>query len=135
MIQKDTDVLIDQPGDIRFFLNQGLLKPILTLLPQDHEPHSELKMTPSFSTLSGEFEALYRFRGFFAHAGTPVDRLHKLEKALKKAIESPQFREYNETKFMSLLGSSYRDIQGSRELIAAAIETYRQKFNKTDDCE
>jgi len=134
LILNQTDALIEQPGDVRAYINGGLMQPILTLLPQPHQPHLELPRTPSFADLSGDYHMLYRFRGFFSHAATPPERLRYLERVFQLAFDSAIFQSYNRANYMNLLGSSYRDSASARALIAEAVSAYRQLLGRDTNC-
>lgn len=120
------DVLFEQPGDVRQFLDAGQLKPVLSFLDERPEAFSDV---PTHGEVGADFSALNRFRGFWIHPDVPEDRKRYLERVLAKAWETEGFQEFNESKFMHLV-NSYRDSDGARELIDQAIETYIEVYEK-----
>ncbi len=120
------DALFEQPGDVRKFLDAGLFKPILTLLK---EAPSAFADVPSLTDAGLDFEPLYRFRGFFVHKGAPAERVAWLQWAFQKAFCETSYQDFNESKYMTLI-ESFRDTEGSRELISNTIEQYRGVYKQ-----
>lgn len=120
------DALFEQPGDVRKFLDAGKFKPILTILKERPEAFADI---PSLADVGLDFEPLFRFRGFYVHAGTPQDRVEWLQWAFQKAFCEKSYQDFNESKFMNLI-ESFRDTDGSRELIAATIDQYRAVYKE-----
>jgi tripartite-type tricarboxylate transporter receptor subunit TctC len=74
-----------------------------------------------------DFEPLFRFRGFYVHAGAPEDRVEWLQWAFQKAFCETGYQEFNERKYMNLI-ESFRDVDGARDLITATIAQYRDVY-------
>jgi tripartite-type tricarboxylate transporter receptor subunit TctC len=121
LIRGDADALVEQPGDVRPFLDRQLIKPILTLLP---ERIAGFEKVGSLGDLAPGFPNLMRFRGFFASGDLPAERLRYLEEAFHQAYETESFKRFNREKYMDQLGG-YRDTQGAIELIREIEEVYR----------
>jgi tripartite-type tricarboxylate transporter receptor subunit TctC len=120
------DALFEQPGDVRTFLDAGKFKPILTLLK---ERPAAFANVPSLTDAGLDFDPLYRFRGFYVHKDAPADRVKWLQWAFQKAYCQPSYQKYNEGKFMTLI-ESFRDTQGSRDLITKTIAQYRAVYKE-----
>jgi len=120
------DALFEQPGDVRSFLDAGKFKPILTILKEAPAAFADV---PSLADVGLEFEPLFRFRGFYAPAGAPEDRVKWLQWAFQKAYCEKSYQEYNEGKFMTLI-ESFRDTDGARELITSTISQYRDVYKE-----
>ncbi len=120
------DALFEQPGDVRNFLDAGKFKPILTLLKERPSAFADV---PSLTDVALDFEPLYRFRGFYVHKDAPADRVKWLQWAFQKAYCEPSYQKYNESKFMTLI-ESFRDTQGSRDLIGTTIKQYRDVYKE-----
>ena len=118
------DALFEQPGDVRTFLDAGKFKPILTLLKEAPEAFADV---PDMADAGLDFEPLLRFRGFYVKAGTPEDRVKWLQWAFQKAYCQEDYQAYNESKFMTLI-ESYRDTDGSKELITNTVSQYRDVY-------
>jgi tripartite-type tricarboxylate transporter receptor subunit TctC len=118
------DALFEQPGDVRNFLDSGKFKPILTILKERPSAFADV---PSLSDVALDFDPLFRFRGFYVHKGIPQDRLEWLQWAFQKAYCEESYQKYNESKFMTLI-ESFRDTEGSRELINTTVKQYRDVY-------
>jgi len=120
------DALFEQPGDVRSFLDAGKFKPILTLLKDRPAAFADV---PSLADKGFAFEPLLRFRGFYAHKGTPEDQVKWLQWAFQKAFCEKSYQDYNESKFMNLI-ESFRDTEGAQELITSTISQYRGVYKE-----
>lgn len=120
------DALFEQPGDVRKFLDAGKFKPILTILKDAPEAFADI---PSLTDAGLDFEPLFRFRGFYVKAGTPEDRVKWLQWAFQRAYCGEGYQKYNDSKFMNLI-ESYRDTEGSKELITSTIAQYRDVYKE-----
>ena len=120
------DALFEQPGDVRKFLDAGKFKPILTILKERPAAFADV---PSLTDAGLDFEPLFRFRGFYVHAGAPADRVEWLQWAFQKAFCEESYQAFNESKFMNLI-ESFRDTDGSKELITNTIAQYRDVYKQ-----
>ena len=118
------DALFEQPGDVRKFLDAGKFKPILTILKERPSVFADV---PSLTDAGLDFEPLYRFRGFYVHKEAPADRVKWLQWAFQKGFCQPSYQKFNDSKFMTLI-ESYRDTQGSRDLITTTVGQYRDVY-------
>lgn len=124
LIGKQVDVLFEQPGDVRQFLESGEMKPILTFLPERPEAFKDV---PVHSEVGADFEPLYRFRGFYVRKGVPAERVAFLEAACAEGFKSADYQAFNKSKYMDVI-DSYRDSAGTVELINASVETYQEVY-------
>ncbi|NKC15505.1 MAG: tripartite tricarboxylate transporter substrate binding protein [Gammaproteobacteria bacterium] len=120
------DALFEQPGDVRKFLDSGLFKPILSILK---ESPAAFAGVPNLSEVGLDFEPLLRFRGFYVHAGAPAERVEWLQWAFQKAYCEKSYQDFNESKFMTLI-ESFRDTDGSKQLITSTIKQYRDVYEQ-----
>ena len=120
------DALFEQPGDVRKFLDAGKFKPILTILKEAPEAFADV---PSLTDAGLDFDPLFRFRGFYVKAGTPDDRVEWLQWAFQKAFCEDSYQQFNESKYMNLI-ESFRDTDGSKELINNTIAQYRDVYKQ-----
>jgi tripartite-type tricarboxylate transporter receptor subunit TctC len=120
------DALFEQPGDVRKFLDSDMFKPILTILKDRPDAFSDV---PSLTDAGMDFEPLLRFRGFYVNADAPEDRVKWLQWAFQKAYCEESYQAYNESKFMNLI-DSYRDTEGSKELITSTVAQYRDVYKE-----
>lgn len=126
LIRGDVDLLFEQPGDVRPFLDRKLIKPILTLLP---ERPSAFPEAASLGDIGVKMATLLRFRGFYVHKQVPEAHRKYLEWAFAEAFKSRRYQKFNRKKYMDLI-DSYRDTEGSRELLDEAVGTYRQAYQR-----
>jgi tripartite-type tricarboxylate transporter receptor subunit TctC len=120
------DALFEQPGDVRKFLDAGKFKPILTILKKRPDAFADV---PSLTDAGLDFDPLFRFRGFYVHKGTPADRIEWLQWAFQKAYCQPSYQKFNDSKYMTLI-ESYRDTEGSKDLITTTIGQYRDVYKQ-----
>jgi tripartite-type tricarboxylate transporter receptor subunit TctC len=118
------DALFEQPGDVRKFMDAGKFKPILTLLKERPSAFADV---PSLTDAGLDFDPLFRFRGFYVHKDAPADRVKWLQWAFQKAYCEDSYQKYNESKYMTLI-ESFRDTEGSKELITKTIAQYRDVY-------
>ena len=118
------DALFEQPGDVRNFLDADQFKPILTIF--DERP-GVFADTPTHREMGMDFDPLLRFRGFYVHADAPADRVEWLQWAFQRAYCEDSYQAFNESKFMTVI-DSYRDTDGSKELITATVGQYRDVY-------
>jgi len=118
------DALFEQPGDVRKFMDAGKFKPILTLLKERPDAFADV---PSLTDAGLDFDPLFRFRGFYVHKDAPADRVEWLQWAFQKAYCQDSYQKYNDSKYMTLI-ESYRDTEGSKELITKTIAQYRDVY-------
>ena len=126
LIGGHVDVLFEQPGDVRNFLDSGQMKPILSFLDERPEAFAD---APTHREVGADFEALTRFRGFYVRKGVPQDRIDYLAAACAAAFNNPDYAAFNESKYMHII-DSFRDTEGSIELINGAVETYRAMYER-----
>jgi tripartite-type tricarboxylate transporter receptor subunit TctC len=120
------DALYEQPGDVRKFLDSGDFKPILTIF---NERPGVFANVPTHKEMGMDFEPLLRFRGFYVHKDAPSDRVEWLKWAFQRGYCQDSYQKFNESKFMTVI-DSYRDTEGSIELINATIPQYRAVYKQ-----
>ena len=126
LIGGQVDVLFEQPGDVRSFLDSGTMKPVLTFLDSRPDVFADV---PTHIEAGADFDALTRFRGFYVKKGVPQDRLSFLQAACDAGFKEESYAAFNEKKYMHLI-DSYRDTQGSIELINGAVDTYQTIYKQ-----
>ena len=126
LIGGQVDVLFEQPGDVRSFLDAGTMKPVLTFLNERPDVFADV---PTHLEVGADFEALQRFRGFYVKKGVPSDRLTFLQQACAAGFEEESYAAFNKKKYMHLI-NSYRDTAGSIKLINSAVDTYRAMYKQ-----
>ncbi len=118
------DALFEQPGDVRNFLDADQFKPILTIFDERPDAFAD---TPTHREAGMDFDPLLRFRGFYVHADAPADRVEWLQWAFQRGYCEDSYQAFNESKFMTVI-DSYRDTDGSKELITRSIDQYREVY-------
>ncbi len=124
LIGGHVDLLFEQPGDVRNFLDAGQMVPILTFL---NERPGVFADVPTHRDAGADFEPLTRFRGFYVKAGVPGDVAAFLSDACAAGFATADYQAFNESKFMHLI-DSFRDTEGSIALINDAVATYREMY-------
>jgi tripartite-type tricarboxylate transporter receptor subunit TctC len=120
------DALFEQPGDVRGFLDSGDFKPILTFLNSRPSVFADV---PSLKDIGMDITPLMRYRGYYVHKDTPAERVKWLQWAFQKAFDDADYQAFNKKKFMDLI-DSFRDTEGSKQLISDTIATYRKTYKE-----
>lgn len=124
LIGGQVDLLFEQPGDVRSFLDAGTMVPVLTFLDSRPDVFADV---PTHIEAGADFDALTRFRGFYVKRGVPRDRLAFLQEACAEGFKERGYADFNRSKFMHLI-DSYRDTEGSIDLINGAVATYQRIY-------
>ena len=124
LIGGQVDLLFEQPGDVRSFLDAGTMVPVLTFLDNRPDVFADV---PTHIEAGANFDALTRFRGFYVKRGVPRDRLAFLQEACAEGFKERGYADFNRSKFMHLI-DSYRDTEGSIDLINGAVATYQRIY-------
>ncbi len=118
------DVLFEQPGDIRKYLDSGEMKPILSFFPERPDAFADV---PTHLDIGADFESLLRFRGFYVKNGTDPEIVAYLEDLFRRGFDGQTFQAFNEKKYMHLI-ESYRDRAASIGLIDETVDQYQQTY-------
>jgi tripartite-type tricarboxylate transporter receptor subunit TctC len=86
------EVLYEQAGDVLQYLKAGQLRPLVIFAEQRHPAFPDV---PSSKELGIDI-TLPQFRGIVAKKGTPPDRVRVLADAVKKAMDTPQWKKFAE---------------------------------------
>ncbi|MCY4099338.1 MAG: tripartite tricarboxylate transporter substrate binding protein [Rhodobacteraceae bacterium] len=124
LIGGHVDVLFEQPGDVRSFLDSGEMKPILTIFGERPSAFADV---PTHKEVGADFEALTRFRGFYVKNGVPDEIVAFLSEACAVGFNTDDYQEFNRSKYMHLI-DSFRDTEGSIALINDAVKTYQDMY-------
>ena len=124
LIGGHVDLLFEQPGDVRNFIDAGKMVPILTFL---NDRPSVFADVPTHRDVGADFEPLTRFRGFYVKAGVPDNVAEFLSDACLAGFETTDYQAFNKSKYMHLI-DSFRDTEGSKALINEAVATYRSMY-------
>lgn len=89
------DVLYEQVGDVRTFVDNALMRPVLLLAP---ERDPRLKDVPASSEMGFDV-ALPHFRALLVRAGTDARILAKLRAVLGDAIKAPEYAAFLEEQY------------------------------------
>jgi len=94
------DLLIDQPGDIKEFIDSGKFKPVLTLWK---ERIRGFESVPTPQEKGVDFIPLLRIRGLVAPSGTPPERIEILKLGLENAFNGPEFQKSLRERMLDLV--------------------------------
>lgn len=126
LIGGHVDVMFEQPGDVRQFLEAKQMKPVLTFLK---EPPAAFSDVPAIGQIAPNVPSLLRFRGFFVKKGIPEDRLKYLEWAFAQAYRTPEYQKFNKDNFMDVI-DSFRDRRGAIQLMKETAATYKKAYQE-----
>ncbi len=91
LLSGKTDLLIEQPGDVKEFLDTRKFRPILTLWDEQVRGFEDV---PTAREKGADLVPLLRIRGLALPNGTPQDRIEKLKTRFHAAFESQTFQKY-----------------------------------------
>lgn len=119
-----SEVLYEQAGDIKQYLDAKQLRPLIIFAPKRH---------PAFPDIPCSIElgfdlTLPQFRSIVAKAGTPPERIKILAEAFKKAMETPTWKKFAEEQYLD--PESYMGPDKFSSWVAKEEETMRA-FMKT----
>ena len=127
LIGGHVDVLFEQPGDVRRFLDAGQMKAVLTVLEERPRLFED---TPSLTDAGLEdTPTLQRIRLFWVRSDVPAERREYLSAACEAAFGSEGYQEFNEKKYMHL-ARSYYNARDAADLIADTVGIYRAAYRK-----
>lgn len=124
LIGGQVDLLFEQPGDVRQFIEAGQIKPILTIFDERPKAFADV---PTHKEVGAEFQPMLRWRAFWVLPGVPEPRKAYLKEACRHAYNSEQFQAFNKENYMDLI-DSFRDSEAFTKLIESEIETYKKAF-------
>ncbi|MCY4446681.1 MAG: tripartite tricarboxylate transporter substrate binding protein [Rhodobacteraceae bacterium] len=124
LIGGHVDVLFEQPGDVRSFLDSGEMIPILTIFGERPSAFADV---PTHIEVGADFDALTRFRGFYVKNGVPENIVAFLSESCAAGFNTDDYQEFNRSKYMHLI-DSFRDTEGSITLINDAVKTYQDMY-------
>ena len=116
-----TDLLIEQPGDVKKFLDTRKFKPILSLWD---EPVRGFEDVPTAGEKGADLVPLLRIRGLALPKGTPQDRIEKLKTVFHAAFESQTFQQYLKDYTLDLLPYPDDPVAFMKEQVNAYKDLY-----------
>ena len=112
-----TEVIYEQAGDVLQYLKAGQLRPLVIFAEKRHPAFADV---PTSKELGFDI-TLPQFRGIVAKKGTPPERLKALADAIKKAIDTPQYKTLAEEWYMS--PDSYMGPETFGKWVAGEVDT------------
>ena len=119
------DILFEQPGDVKKFLQAKKMKPVLTFLTKRPSVFSDVPALPDVGM--GSVPVLLKTRVLWLAKGVAKDRSEYLDKACKIAFDSEEFQAFNKKKYMHV-GRSYYNSSDAKKLVKEMIETYKASY-------
>lgn len=126
LIGGHVDVMFEQPGDVRQFLEAKQMRPVLTFLKERPAAFGDV---PAIGEIAPNVPSLLRFRGFFVKKGMPEDRLKYLEWAFAQAFRTPEYQKFNKDNYMDVI-DSFRDRSGAIQLMKETAATYKTAYKE-----
>jgi tripartite-type tricarboxylate transporter receptor subunit TctC len=110
------EVLYEQAGDVLQYLKAGQLKPLIIFAEKRHPAFD----APSSKELGIEV-TLPQFRGIVAKKGTPPERVKVLADAVRKAMDTPQWKKFAEEWYFA--PDSYQGAEAFTKWVAGEVTT------------
>ena len=115
-LRGQADVLYEQPGDVRDFVEHREMRPILVF---GAERMPALTAVPTSQEL-GLGPGLAQFRAIVVKAGTDAEKVKDLSRALAKVADTPQYKELLDDQWAS--ATSYRAGAAATEMMRRELE-------------
>lgn len=115
----NADLLYEQAGDVRSFLESGQLRPLIHFA----ESRGHFPDVPTAPEL-GDQVTTKAYRGIIARADTPPEITERLVGSLQQVAGSPEFAAYLEQQYAAPDSARFGD--AARELILAELATAKQ---------
>jgi tripartite-type tricarboxylate transporter receptor subunit TctC len=119
-----SDVLYEQAGDIKQYLDAKQLRPLIIFAAKRHPVFPDIPCSVEL----GHDLTLPQFRSIVSKAGTPPDRVKTLAEAFKKAMDAPEWKKFGEDQFLD--PESYMGPEKLSSWVTSEMETMRN-FMKT----
>ena len=116
------DLLVDQPGDIKEFIDSGKFKPVLTLWKERIRGFESVPTPPEKGV---DFVPLMRIRGLVVQNGTPTERVEKLKSGLENAFNSVEFQKTLKDRMLDLVPYPIDPLSTIRE----QVQLYEQLYD------
>lgn len=94
----NVDVLYEQPGDVKGFLDNGDFLPVIAMIDKKVPGFEQVPTTKDL----GIDLTLGFWRGVFVKKGTPPDAVTYLERVLKKAMETETYKNYEKNQYLDI---------------------------------
>ncbi len=117
------DLLIEQPGDVKEFLDDGTFKPVLTLWDERVEGFEGVPVVAEWGV---DFTPLLRVRALAVATGTPQERVDVLKTGFESAFDSETFQEYLKERMLDIVPYPEDSAATMREL----VETYQRLYEE-----
>ncbi|HEY7647848.1 MAG TPA: tripartite tricarboxylate transporter substrate binding protein [Methylomirabilota bacterium] len=114
------EVLYEQAGDVLQYLKAGQLRPLVIFAEKRHPAFPEV---PTSRELGIDL-TLPQFRGIVARKGIPADRMQILAEAVRRAMDTPQWKKFAEEWYFAPDSHMGPDRFGS--WVAGEVETLEQ---------
>jgi tripartite-type tricarboxylate transporter receptor subunit TctC len=111
------EVLYEQAGDVLQYLKAGQLRPLIIFAEKRHPAFADV---PTSKEL-GIDVTLPQFRGIVARKDTPPDRLKILADAIRRAMDTPQWKKFADDWYFA--PDSYQAPEDFRRWVAGEVTT------------
>jgi len=115
-----SEVLYEQAGDIKQYLDAGQLRPLVVFA---HKRHPAFPDVPTSVELGFDL-TLPQFRSVVAKKGTPPDRIKILADAFKQAMDTPEWKKFGEDQYVD--PDSYMGPEEFPMWVLSEMETMRK---------
>jgi tripartite-type tricarboxylate transporter receptor subunit TctC len=119
-----SEVLYEQAGDIKQYLEAKQLKPVIIFAHKRHPAFPDLPCSVEL----GYDITLPQFRSIVAKKGVPADRVKILVEAFQKAMETPEWKKFAEEQYLD--PESFMGPEKFTGWVSSEVETMRT-FMKT----
>jgi tripartite-type tricarboxylate transporter receptor subunit TctC len=116
------DLLFEQPGDVKGFLESGQFRPVLVVSERPVRGYPSAVTTQSL----GIKPTLYYYRAVTVRKGTPKERVDKLADLFRRAMDTKEFREVAAKNEWDIVGDPALNKARITRLFIEYIELFRK---------
>ncbi len=124
-IERQTDALYEEPGDVAPMLAVGRLRPLVTFAPQRHPAFPDVPVAREFGLA---IDDLPNFRALAMNASVAPDKVAALAQALAQVLASPEWRRYCAGTYSCAAPHTPADAERRVRAMVQRVSVYRDQL-------
>ncbi len=123
VLDRSTDALFEEPGDVAHLLAAGQLRPLVVFADQRQ---AEFAQVPAISEFNIEIGDLPNFRSLAVNASVAAEKVAVLVEALKGALDSGEWKEYCAQTYSCAAPDTPADAKARVQSMVDRVTSYRE---------